>query len=44
MTGIPSDGAFVGAISTYVRECAKGVRKAAHMYVETAGGKKVHPE
>ena len=35
---VPTDDAFVNAVSTHVRKCANEVSAFSHMYVETAGG------
>ena len=43
---VPTDDAFVNAVSTHVRKCASDVSTFTHMYVETAGGEpfpKVQP-
>ncbi|OBZ72617.1 Bifunctional dethiobiotin synthetase/7,8-diamino-pelargonic acid aminotransferase, mitochondrial [Grifola frondosa] len=35
---VPTDDAFVNAVSTHIRQCAVDTKNLAHMYVETAGG------
>ncbi|KAI0636199.1 onanonoxo-7-onima-8-eninoihtemlysoneda [Trametes polyzona] len=35
---VPTDDAFVNAVASHIRQCARQVRMPSHMYVETAGG------
>jgi len=39
---IPSDKTFVSSVADHIRRCASEYSGAAHMYVETAGGKVRH--